>query len=111
MSLGPRKGQQRTPRSPVSILTAKRAPLFTATYIPEPPLEFGNHGHEFDPRVGLGIHGPVDRKDPTRRAPIRLGLIGTGPLIDKFRAWMSRCQGEAKPVRRYRSRGETVVQR
>jgi len=110
MSLGPRRGSRNAAPKRTTV-PATNNPLFTATYIPEPALEFGNHGHEFDPRVGLGIHGPVDRKDPARRTPIRLGLIGTGPLIDKFRGWLSRCHGEVIPIRRYRWKGTDVAER
>ena len=96
---------------PVAVFTAKRDPSFTATFVPEPALEFGDHQQLVDPRVGLGIYGPVDRKESTRHTPIRLGLIGTGPLIDKVRQWMTRCKGEVAPIRRIVFRGATIKRR
>lgn len=96
---------------PVALLTSSRSPLFTATFIPEPGLEFGNYQQLADPRVGLGIHGPVDRDSPNRRTPVRLGLIGTGPLIDKARQWLARCQGTVEPIRRSRVRDKIVTYR
>ena len=96
---------------PVALLASKRPPHFTATFIPEPGLEFGSHQQLVDPRVGLGIHGPIDRNNATRRTPVRLGLIGTGPLIDKVRQWLVRCQGELEPIRRTVVRGQTITRR
>jgi len=105
-------GRTRKPDSdPIALLSARRSPIFTATFIAEPGLEFGDHRQLVDPRVGLGINGPVDRNKSGRRAPIRLGLIGTGPLIDKVRQWLSRCQGEVEPIRRSVVRGQTVTRR
>lgn len=96
---------------PVRLLSSRRAPVFAATFIPEPGLEFGNKQQLVDPRVGLGIHGPIDRASSTRRAPISLGLIGTGPLIDKVRQWLAKCQGEIEPIRRSMLRGKLVTRR
>lgn len=111
MSPKPQKRATRKPhRDPAAVLTTKRDPLFTATFIPEPSLEFGDHHQLVDPRVGLGIYGPVDRKT-ARRTPIRLGLIGTGPLIDKVRQWMVKCQGEVAPIRRIIQKGVTIKRR
>lgn len=106
----PKTPTKRTKTEPLSLLSSKREPLFTATFIPEPGLEFGLHQQLVDPRVGLAIHGPVDR-NPAHSAPIRLGLIGTGPLIDKVRQWLSRCQGEVEPIRRSVLRGQIVTRR
>ena len=98
-------------RDPVAVFTAKREPLFAATFIPEPGLEFSDHQRQFDPRVGLGVYGPVDRKEATRHTPIRLGLIGTGPMIDKVHMWMAKCQGEVTPIRRMMLKGVPVKRR
>lgn len=105
-----RQREARGKSDPLVLLSSKRAPLFTAMFIPEPGLEFGQHQQLVDPRVGLGIYGPVDRIS-TRHSPIRLGLIGTGPMIDKVRAWLSRCQGEVEPIRRSILKGQTVTRR
>jgi hypothetical protein len=94
-------------RNPVAILTSKRVPLFAATFIPEPALEFGDHQQLADPRVGLGIHGPFDRHE-ARHTPIRLGLIGTGPLIDKTRQWIAKCQSSVPAIRRITRKGSTL---
>lgn len=94
-------------RDPLAVLAAMRAPLFTATFVPEPSLEFGDHQHLVDPRVGLGIHGPFDRRE-VRHAPIRLGLIGTGPMIDKACQWIAKCQGKVVPIRRVIRKGATI---
>src|SRR5437762_3066633 len=96
---------------PLTLLSTKRQPLFTGTFVPEPSLEFSDHCHQFDPRVGLGIYGPVDRKEPARHTPISLGLIGTGPMIDKVRQWMTKCAGEVKPIRRVAFKGEILSER
>lgn len=93
-------------RDPAAILTARRDPLFAATFIPEPTLEFGDHQHLADPRVGLGIYGPFDRHE-ARHAPVRLGLIGTGPMIDKTRQWITKCEGTVPPIRRVLYKGAT----
>lgn len=94
-------------RNPAAILTARRDPLFEATFIPEPTLEFGDRQHLADPRVGLGIHGPFDRHE-ARHTPIRLGLIGTGTMIDKTQRWIAKCQGTVPPIRRIVRKGTTL---
>jgi len=94
-------------RDPVAVLSRSHDPAFMATFVPEPCLEFGDRRQLVDPRVGLGIYGPVDRRDGDR-GPIRLGLIATGPMIDKVRQWMTRCQGVVTPFRRVVSRGQTI---
>jgi hypothetical protein len=106
------KRQGAKPKSdPIAVLAAKRPPIFTATFISEPGLEFGDHRQLVDPRVGLGIYGPIDQNSTSRRTPIRLGLIGTGPLIDKVKQWLSRCQTEVEPIRRSVVRGKVITRR
>ena len=56
MSLGPREGKARGRSTSVSILTAKREPLFTATYVPEPALAFGIGN---SPRLTTGGEDPL----------------------------------------------------
>src|SRR3954464_14882906 len=92
---------------PASVLSARRAPLLAPPFIPEPALEFGDHQQLADPRVGLGIHGPFDRHE-ARHTPIRLGLIGTGPLIDKTRQWIAKCQSSVPAIRRITRKGSTL---
>ena len=112
MSQTAKKHRPRKPKTdPLALLSSKRTPMFTATFIPEPGLEFGSKQQLVDPRVGLGIYGPVDRGSTTRRAPIRLGLIGTGPLIDKVRQWLSKCHDEVEPIRRSLLRGKMITRR
>jgi hypothetical protein len=94
-------------RDPAGVLSSKRDAVFQTTFIPEPLLEFGDNHRLTDPRVGLGIYGPVDRRD-VRRSPIRLGVIGTGPMIDKVHQWMAKCRGEVQPIRRVRTNGAIV---
>lgn len=50
---------------------------FTARYIPEPDLIFGNRNEEKDPRIGLGQFGPFFHQDErTPLESIRVGIIG-----------------------------------
>ncbi len=101
-------------RAPVpdaaAILGAFREPEFETAFVPEPLLLFGRNQELVDPRVGLGVYGPFDVGQPVQRH-IRVGVIGTGPLIDRTRAWLDQCAGRVLPVRRTRERGELKVKR
>jgi hypothetical protein len=96
--------------NPLRILAAKRNPSFASVFIPEPALEFANRHSLVDPKVGLGIYGPIDRTG-VRRSVIRLGLIATGPLIDKVRQWMGRCGSTVQPFRRLLRHGQLITTR
>lgn len=97
-------------RDASALLSARRSPTFSGIFLSEPTLEFGEHRLLVDPRVGLGIFGPVDRTLP-RRAPVRLGLIATGVLTDKVRQWIARCQTEVEPLRRVNHQGNIITKR
>lgn len=62
--------------------------------LPEPKLVFGFNQVMEDPRDGLTLFGPFDRKDPIYG--ITVGVIGTEEGIDRFLRWMTTVQG---PVR------------
>lgn len=63
-------------------------------HLPEPKLVFGYDQVMEDPRDGLTLFGPHDRKDPIYG--ITVGVIGTQEGIDRFLRWMVTIQG---PVR------------
>ncbi len=63
-------------------------------HLPEPKLVFGYDQVMEDPRDGLTLFGPYDRKDPIYG--ITVGVIGTQEGIDRFLRWMVTIQG---PVR------------
>lgn len=108
-----RKGRPRSPekalQSPSSLLRARHAPEFSAAFIEEPKLTFGGNHQTVDPKVGLALYGPIDLSDPARRSVVRVGLIGTGPLVDLARSWFARCERKITPIRLQRVDG--VVKR
>jgi hypothetical protein len=61
-----------------------------------------------DPKTGLALYGPYDSEDPSRPLRIRLGLIGTGPMIELGCRWIERCQGKVNPISRVRYEGRLV---
>lgn len=93
-----------------SVLFAIADPEFSVTHIPEPGLLFGRGQELVDPRVGLGVYGPFDVLQPAQRH-IRIGVIGTGPLIDRARAWLDQCANPVQPIRRVRVKGAVLRKR
>jgi hypothetical protein len=63
-------------------------------HLPEPKLVFGYDQVMEDPRDGLTLFGPYDRRDTIYG--ITVGVIGTQEGIDRFLRWLSIIQG---PVR------------
>ena len=61
-----------------------------------------------DPKTGLALYGPYDTDDANRPARVRLGLVGTGPMIEVARRWIERCQGKVLPLRRIKYEGRIV---
>lgn len=53
---------------------------FSATYLSEPNLVFGNQGEEKDPRLGLRYHGPYHYLDEKQATPsqVKVGIVGNG---------------------------------
>lgn len=90
------------------LLSTLRQPEFETAFVPEPTLLFGRNQELVDPRVGLGVYGPYDVTQPSLRH-IRVGVIGTGPLIDRTRAWLDQCTGRVLPVRRVIENREVKV--
>lgn len=89
-----------------AVLTAIRQPEFSTAYLSEPQLIFGDNLRQPDPKTGLALHGPYDLREPGRRGVIRLGIIGTGPMIDATLAWIERCKGRVLPIRRKKEKGK-----
>ena len=63
-------------------------------HIPEPKLIFGYDQTMEDPRDGLALFGPYDRK--AAQYGITVGVVGTPDGIDRFTRWLASIQG---PVR------------
>ncbi len=83
------------------------AAQFDATYIREPELIFGGHHRSVDPKTGLGLYGPFDVNMQSRPDRVRLGIIGTGAMVDMARRWIERSRSKITPIRRIRRRGIT----
>lgn len=60
--------------------------------IPEPTLEFGQHGLSDDIREGILVHGPVDIGTSKATTTVKLGLVGSPKNIRAFTAWMKECE-------------------
>jgi hypothetical protein len=93
---------------PAAVLNALQAPQFDALHIPEPQLIFGDGKQEPDPKTGLALHRPYDWNLPGRKSSIRLGVIGTGPMVDAFSRWLDRCSRQVLPIRQRKEEGEIV---
>ena len=68
--------------------------VFSARYIPEPLLIFGNGETHIDPKIGLTLHGPLAIGDSNQPTPtsINVGIVGTGETVDsatKFLGWLT----------------------
>jgi hypothetical protein len=95
-----RKRSRSQPKPPdaTAVLDAFHEPLFDTSFLPEPLLVFGDGRREPDPKTGLALHKPYDLATPGRRLTIRLGIIGTGPMIDAAHGWIDRCTREVLPM-------------
>jgi hypothetical protein len=58
--------------------------------VPEPLLLFGDKRPCEDPKTGLAGYGPYSRTDATRRAIIRLGVVGPAEAVDRALALVER---------------------
>lgn len=103
-----RSARPHTAADASAVLLAVRAADFTATHIAEPSLIFGDNLREVDPKTGLALHGPFDLRSAARRTSIRLGIIGTGPMIDAALTWVERAQGRVPAVRLRKAKGGGV---
>jgi hypothetical protein len=63
-------------------------------HLPEPKLIFGYDQIMEDPRDGLALFGPYDRK--AAQYGITVGVVGTSEGVDRFTRWLASIQG---PVR------------
>ena len=90
------------------VLEGFHPPQFSASVLSEPSLVFGDGKREPDPKTGLALHRPYDWGTPGRRNAIRLGVIGTGHMIDRVYAWLDRCTRRVLPIRQKRVSGAIV---
>lgn len=65
--------------------------MITATFIPEPELEFGYAARHQEQRQGLTLHGPADIELASRPTSLRLGLLGQRRDIGELQQWLERC--------------------
>jgi hypothetical protein len=72
---------------------------FETHYLPEPFLRFGGNQEAVDPKTGLMLFGPHDLGLPGRKDVFRLGVIGTGPMVDLTKSWIARCRDRVPAVR------------
>lgn len=66
-------------------------PAFSAFYLEEPKLVFGEGLLSVDPKAGLESHGPFGWQSATIKT-IRFGVIGTGDGIQTFLNFLQKCQ-------------------
>lgn len=84
----------RRPRAPISRgtvlldrLLRETKPSFAAWHIPEPRLIFAGGQRCEDTKTGLTLFGPAGI-DKAPRPTIRLGIIGTGEMIQRLLNWL-----------------------
>ena len=106
---GPSHRTHQTVVDATSVLTAFRPAEFSAVHLGEPFLIFGDGQRESDPKTGLALHKPYDLRTPGRRNQIRLGIIGTGAMIDATYAWIERCTRRVMPVGMRREKAGVVA--
>lgn len=93
-----RSRQKTTAVDAATVLNAYHSPEFDAIHLPEPSLVFGDDRREPDPKTGLALHKPFDLHLSARHSTIRLGIIGTGEMIDATHRWLERCRGRVLPT-------------
>lgn len=93
-----------------AVLAAYHPPRFDTAYLPEPLLLFGEGRRDPDTKTGLAINKPYDLGSPGRKTTIRLGIIGTGKMIDATHRWLERCTRRVLPIR-IKKAGRGVVQK
>lgn len=62
-------------------------------HIAEPELEFGGGGRHIDIRFGITNYGPLDLGSDAAPERIRLGVVGTGEMVESCGTWLERCRG------------------
>ena len=93
------RARRRSPHvDAAEVLTRHHGPRFSTFFIPEPHLLFAKRQSAVDPKTGLALFGPHDLAEPGRRQAVRLGLVGTGPLIDLTRSWIERSRSKVMPL-------------
>jgi hypothetical protein len=95
-----RRHGPRRPPDATSVLEARHAARFTSLHLREPFLQFGGNQQAVDPKAGLSLFGPEDLNRTDRRTLVRVGVIGTGDLIDLTRAWVERSRTKISPMRK-----------
>jgi len=66
-------------------------PKITASYIPEPLLEFADGRQHVDPKTGIIRFGPKSLRPGTRHpTQIRMGFVGTAESIARAGEWIER---------------------
>jgi hypothetical protein len=63
-------------------LLAKSEDVLRCSYLAEPQLAFAGRQLCEDPRTGLMAYGPYSKTDSTRRAQVRIGIVGPAEGID-----------------------------
>ena len=103
--VGRRRRNQAVVVDAAAVLNAFRPAEFSGVHLGEPFLIFGDGQRESDPKTGLALHKPYDLRTPGRRNQVRLGIIGTGAMIDAAHAWIERCRSRVMPVGMRREKG------
>ncbi len=80
-------------------------PAFSAFYLEEPKLVFGDGLLSVDPKAGLESHGPFGWQTATIKT-IRFGVIGTGDGIQTFLNFLQKCQSRISAG--FNSRGKPL---
>lgn len=78
----------------VDSLLYQRPPNFRVWHLDEPELVFLDERRTVDPKTGLEAFGAIDQAD---RPVVRVGLIGTGGMIDKARAFLESTRSRIAP--------------
>jgi len=103
------KQKQKKPRPDARAFLAQIRPVeFHAIHLREPRLVFGGGIQEVDPKTGLALHGPFDIREPGRHSSVRVGIVGTGAMIDATLAWVERCRLQVPAVRLAREENQIV---
>ena len=64
-------------------LLANAKNTLSCSFVPEPLLVFGGKQTCEDPKTGLAGYGPYSKTDATRRAIIRVGIVGPAEAVDR----------------------------